>query len=93
MGDFLLRCVVADDHPPIVDAVCRYLEAEEGITVVARSRDGAEALAAIEQLRPEVAVLDVRMPGLTGSRSRGGSLLRAPRPASSSTRPLPSGHL
>lgn len=66
LGDLLLRCVVADDHPPIVDAVCRYLEAEEGITVVARSRDGAEALAAIEQLLPEVAVLDVRMPGLDG---------------------------
>ena len=62
----LLRCMVADDHPPIVDAVCRYLEAEEGIAVVGRAANGAEALAAIERLRPEVAVIDVRMPQLDG---------------------------
>lgn len=61
-----LRCVVADDHPPIVDAVCRYLEAEAGIAVVGRAVNGAEALALIERLRPEVAVVDVRMPKLDG---------------------------
>ena len=61
-----LRCVVADDHPPIVDAVCRYLEAEAGIAVVGRAGNGAEALALIERLRPEVAVVDVRMPQLDG---------------------------
>jgi DNA-binding NarL/FixJ family response regulator len=61
-----LRCVVADDHPPIVDAVARYLESEDGIEVIARLEDGAEALAAIEELKPDVAVLDVRMPELDG---------------------------
>jgi DNA-binding NarL/FixJ family response regulator len=61
-----LRCVVADDHPPIVDAVARYLEAEAGIEVVARVTDGAEALAAILELKPDVAVVDVRMPHLDG---------------------------
>ena len=66
MNASLLRCVVADDHPPIVDAVCRYLEAEAGIAVVGRAGNGAEALALIERLRPEVAVVDVRMPQLDG---------------------------
>jgi DNA-binding NarL/FixJ family response regulator len=61
-----LRCVVADDHPPIVDAVARYLEAEDGIEVIARLADGVEALAAIEELKPDVAILDVRMPNLDG---------------------------
>jgi DNA-binding NarL/FixJ family response regulator len=61
-----LRCVVADDHPPIVDAVARYLESEDGIEVIARLADGVEALAAIEELKPDVAVLDVRMPHLDG---------------------------
>ena len=61
-----LRCVVADDHPPIVDAVARYLDAEDGIEVIARLTDGAEALAAIAELKPDVAVLDVRMPHLDG---------------------------
>lgn len=61
----VVRCVVADDHPAIVDAVARFLETE-GIEVVGAATDGAEALARIEELAPEVAVLDVQMPGLGG---------------------------
>jgi DNA-binding NarL/FixJ family response regulator len=60
-----LTCVVADDHPAIVDAVSLGLEAD-GIEVVARARDGAEALAAIRALKPSAAVLDVVMPVLGG---------------------------
>ncbi|HEY2543786.1 MAG TPA: response regulator transcription factor [Gaiellaceae bacterium] len=60
-----VTCVVADDHPPIVDAVMRYL-ASAGFPVIAAARDGNEALAAIEQHRPSVCVSDVRMPRLAG---------------------------
>jgi DNA-binding NarL/FixJ family response regulator len=56
-----VTCVVADDHPALVEAVSVLLEAE-GIDVVARAGDGAQALAAIEQLQPSVAVLDLVMP-------------------------------
>jgi DNA-binding NarL/FixJ family response regulator len=58
-------CVVADDHPAIRSAVKELLSAE-GIEVVAVAREGTEALAAIEKYRPEVALLDLRMPGLSG---------------------------
>ena len=58
-------CIIADDHPAIRTAVKELLEAE-GLNVVGVARDGAEALAAIEERRPDVAVLDLRMPGLTG---------------------------
>jgi DNA-binding NarL/FixJ family response regulator len=58
-------CLVADDHPAVVEAVADVL-AEHGIEVVARARDGREALDRIEALKPDVALLDLRMPALSG---------------------------
>jgi DNA-binding NarL/FixJ family response regulator len=57
-----LRCIVVDDHPAIVDAVSRYLEQQDGIDLVGRAADGAEALPLVEKLEPDVAILDVHMP-------------------------------
>ncbi len=61
-----IRCLVADDHPAIMDAVCRFLDEEDGIEVVGRARDGEEALRLIGESRPAVALLDIRMPLLDG---------------------------
>jgi two-component system, NarL family, nitrate/nitrite response regulator NarL len=60
-----ISCVVADDHPAVLEAVALFLE-QSGIDVVARSEDGEEALAAIEEHKPLVALVDVRMPKLGG---------------------------
>ena len=60
-----VRCVVADDHPSVLTAVCAYL-IEEGVDVIARARNGHEALELIKTMTPAVAVVDLRMPGLTG---------------------------
>jgi len=60
------RCLVADDHPAIIDAVCRFLEGEDEVELVGQARDGERALQSIEELKPDVAVLDIRMPGLGG---------------------------
>jgi two-component system nitrate/nitrite response regulator NarL len=60
-----VTCVVADDHPAVVQTVCQLL-AEHGIDVIGQAEDGASALAAIEELKPTVAVLDVVMPGMGG---------------------------
>jgi DNA-binding NarL/FixJ family response regulator len=60
-----VTCVIADDHPPVLQFLSRYLS-NNGITVTASTRDGEEALRKIEQTRPSVAVLDARMPRLTG---------------------------
>jgi two-component system nitrate/nitrite response regulator NarL len=57
--------VLADDHPAVLDSVTRTLETE-GIRVVATAQDGLAAVAAIELHRPTVAVLDVRLPKLSG---------------------------
>jgi DNA-binding NarL/FixJ family response regulator len=62
----VIRCVVADDHPAILDAVSRFLEGERGFDLVGRASDGATALELIEELQPEIALLDIRMPGIGG---------------------------
>jgi len=60
-----ITCLVADDHPAVVEAVADVLE-QNGIEVVGRARDGEEALTKLEATRPRVALLDLRMPGLSG---------------------------
>jgi DNA-binding NarL/FixJ family response regulator len=60
-----ITCVIADDHPAVLDSVSRVLAAR-GIGVVAQARDGEDALRAIEEHKPLVAVVDLHMPGLTG---------------------------
>jgi DNA-binding NarL/FixJ family response regulator len=60
-----ITCVVADDHPAVLEAVAEFL-LQGGIEVLARARDGEEALERIEQRKPLVALVDVRMPKLGG---------------------------
>jgi len=64
-GQGAITCVVADDHPAVLEAVAEFL-VQGGIEVVARARDGADALEKIEQRKPLVALVDVRMPKLGG---------------------------
>lgn len=61
----MITCLVADDHPAVVEAVADVL-GEHGIEVTGRARDGSDAVAQIEEHRPQVAILDLRMPGLSG---------------------------
>jgi DNA-binding NarL/FixJ family response regulator len=60
-----VRAVVADDHPAVLRSVCDVL-IDAGVDVVGRASNGEEAAAKIEATRPTVAVVDVRMPRLTG---------------------------
>lgn len=59
-------CVVADDHPSVLESVSRFLELH-GFLVVGSAGDGDEAVALVESLRPALALLDLRMPGLPGA--------------------------
>lgn len=60
-----LRVIVADDHTLYRESIVRTLRGA-GETVVAEGADGTRALALIRQHRPDVALIDVRMPGLDG---------------------------
>jgi DNA-binding LytR/AlgR family response regulator len=62
-----LRAVLADDEPLLLDSLRRQLaEAWPELDVVATATGGGQALAALREHRPEVAFLDIRMPGLSG---------------------------
>jgi two-component system LytT family response regulator len=62
----MMRVVIADDESPARDKLQRWLSAQTDIEVVACAEDGLQAAAIIEQLRPDVAYLDIQMPGLNG---------------------------
>jgi DNA-binding NarL/FixJ family response regulator len=75
-----ITAVVADDHPAMLAAVCDVLT-EAGIDVVASARNGEEALAQIEARRPRVALVDVRMPRMSGVELAREAVRRAPETA------------
>lgn len=61
-----IRVVLADDHSVVRKGIREFLEEEKDIEVVAEAADGEEAKALIRQHKPDVAVLDIRMPRATG---------------------------
>lgn len=65
----MIEVVLADDQALVRDGFRFILEQEEDITVVAEASDGAEALAAAARSRPDVVLMDIRMPGMDGVRA------------------------
>jgi DNA-binding NarL/FixJ family response regulator len=61
-----IQVIVADDQPLMRAAIGACLDAEPDMTVVGEAGDGDTAVRLAEQLRPDVVVMDVRMPGLSG---------------------------
>ncbi|MFB9834067.1 response regulator [Actinoallomurus acaciae] len=61
-----IRVVIADDQELVRSGFAMILDAQPGIEVVAEAGDGAAALAAVHEHHPDVALLDIRMPGMDG---------------------------
>jgi DNA-binding NarL/FixJ family response regulator len=61
-----IRLVFADDHPLILDGLEQLVRVAGGLEVVERCVSGEETVAAVERHRPDVLVLDIRMPGMDG---------------------------
>ena len=61
-----ITVLIADDHPIFRTGLRQTIEADAAVRVVAEAGNGDEALAAIENVRPDLAVLDIGMPGPDG---------------------------
>lgn len=77
----MIRIVLADDHPIVLDGLEQLFRLETDLEVIARCRDGVETLAAVSRTNPAVLVLDLRLPRLDGL-----EVLRALRDQGSRTR-------
>jgi DNA-binding NarL/FixJ family response regulator len=66
MSDDPIRVLVADDHAIVRTGIRHVLESEPGFAVVGEASNGAEAIELAQSLQPDVAVLDISMPGASG---------------------------
>jgi DNA-binding NarL/FixJ family response regulator len=62
----VISLVLADDHPIVLEGLVQLFRLEPDFRVVARCTNGDETLAAVRRHRPDILVLDVRMPGKDG---------------------------
>lgn len=61
-----IRVMVVDDHPAFRKGLTALIESEPGIAVVAQAGDGREAIERFRQTRPDVVLMDLRLPVLSG---------------------------
>jgi DNA-binding NarL/FixJ family response regulator len=61
-----LTILIADDHRLFRDGLRTLLEAQKDVSVIAETTDGAETVAAAAELKPDIVLMDVSMPGLNG---------------------------
>ncbi len=61
-----VRILLADDHPLTRSGIGEFVRREPSFELVAEAEDGTRAWELLQELRPDVALLDIRMPGLDG---------------------------
>ena len=62
----MIRVLVADDHGIVREGLRRLIESEEDVRVCSEAGDGREVLEQVEKHQPDVVVLDITMPRMTG---------------------------
>ena len=61
-----IRVIIVDDHPVVCTGIRNILEPTMGIKVVGEARSGAEALQLIDEVKPDVVLLDMKLPDMSG---------------------------
>ena len=77
----MIRVLLADDDTLLCRSLSILLDAEEDVEVVAAVGDGSRAVAAARSLRPDVVLMDVRMPGMDGTAAARALRATPPQPA------------
>ena len=62
----MLRIVVVDDHLMLIQGIKKLLEGRGGLQVVGEAYDGREGVELVKRLKPDIAIVDITMPGLNG---------------------------
>ncbi|MFC9948115.1 response regulator [Streptomyces pratensis] len=66
MPEKIIKVLLVDDHQVVRRGLRTFLEVQEDIEVVGEASDGAEGVARAEELRPDVVLMDIKMPGTDG---------------------------
>ncbi|WP_371097758.1 response regulator [Streptomyces sanglieri] len=66
MADKIIRVLLVDDHQVVRRGLRTFLEIQDDIEVVGEAADGAEGVARTEELRPDIVLMDIKMPGTDG---------------------------
>lgn len=61
-----IRILIVDDHPVLREGVAAILETQADMVVVGEAGDGAQAVARFRELRPDITLMDLQMPGMDG---------------------------
>ncbi len=61
-----MRVLLTDDHAILIEGLRAYLSYYDDVEVVGEAHDGAEALASVAELKPDIVLMDIAMPGING---------------------------
>ena len=76
-----ITCLIVDDHEVVREGLRLSLSRAPHIRVIGEASDGAQAIALVERRKPDVVIMDVRMPGMDGLEATKGIMEKAPETA------------
>lgn len=78
-GVRVIQVLLVDDHPLYREGLATAIESMDGVEVIGEAADGAEAVAMLERVTPDIVLTDVHMPGMNGIETTRQVLERCPR--------------